>query len=316
MKHFLTVEDMSASEIISLIEMAAYFRDNNPKISEQLFIANLFFEPSTRTKMSFTVAEKKLGLEVLDFHAESSSLQKGESLYDTVKTFEAIGANALVIRHEDDCWTDELENISIPIINAGAGKAAHPTQSLLDAYTIYEEFGNFKNLNIVIAGDIKHSRVAHSNIDMLTTLGANVYATGAPEFIDETVNVPYISFDQAIDYCDVLMLLRIQHERHHESFDIATYHEKYGLTLEREKRMKNSAIILHPAPINRGVEIDSSLVECGRSRIFKQMKNGVYVRMAVLVKQLLQWGIINDDQINKCANFNRKQPIQKVRTVY
>src|SRR5690625_3131908 len=299
MKHFLTVEDMSANEIISLLDMTAYFRQNEPKISEQLFIANLFFEPSTRTKMSFTVAEKKLGLEILDFHAETSSVKKGESLYDTVKTFEAIGANALVIRHEDDYWAEELANVSIPIINAGAGKAAHPTQSLLDAYTIYEEFGYFEGLNIVIAGDIKHSRVAHSNIEMLTTLGANVYVTGAPEFIDESVNVPYMSFDQAVEHCDVLMLLRIQHERHNESFDIATYHEQFGLTIQREKRMKNKAIILHPAPINRGVEIDSSLVECDRSRIFKQMENGVYVRMAVLVKQLLHWGIINDDKIEK-----------------
>src|SRR5690625_523614 len=229
MKHFLTVQDMSASEIISLLEMASYFKDNHPKISKQLFIANLFFEPSTRTKMSFTVAEKKLGLEVLDFHAESSSLQKGESLYDTVKTFEAIGANALVIRHEDDSWAEGLENISIPIINAGAGKVAHPTQSLLDAYTIYEEYGYLENLNIVIAGDIKHSRVAHSNIEMLTTLGANVFVTGAPEFIDETINVPYISFEQAIKHCDVLMLLRIQHERDRKSFDISAYHKQYGL---------------------------------------------------------------------------------------
>src|SRR5690625_4381909 len=151
MKHFLTVQDMSASEIISLLEMASYFKDNHPKISEQLFVANLFFEPSTRTKMSFTVAEKKLGLEILDFHAESSSLQKGESLYDTVKTFEAIGANALVIRHEDDCWADELNNISIPIINAGAGKTAHPTQSLLDAYTVYEDLRYLQNLTLILA---------------------------------------------------------------------------------------------------------------------------------------------------------------------
>jgi len=315
MKHFLTVEDMSANEIISLLDMTAYFRQNEPKISEQLFIANLFFEPSTRTKMSFTVAEKKLGLEILDFHAETSSVKKGESLYDTVKTFEAIGANALVIRHEDDYWAEELANVSIPIINAGAGKAAHPTQSLLDAYTIYEEFGYFEGLNIVIAGDIKHSRVAHSNIEMLTTLGANVFVTGAPEFIDETINVPYISFEQAIKHCDVLMLLRIQHERHNESFDISAYHKQYGLTIQREKSMKQNAIILHPAPINRGVEIDSSLVECGRSRIFKQMENGVFVRMAVLVNQLLQWGIINDYKIKKCANTKGEQPIRKVRTV-
>lgn len=301
MKHFISVQDLTKREIIELLEMARVYRNEQRPVKQQLFAANLFFEPSTRTKMSFLVAEKKLGLETLDFDQETSSMKKGESLYDTVKTFEAIGADIVIIRHEDDNWAESLvDKVNIPIINAGAGKKDHPTQSLLDADTIYQEFGRFEGLNIVIAGDIKHSRVAKSNAHMLRMLGANVFLTGAPEFMDETLDFPFISMDKAVEICDVLMLLRIQHERH-EHFSPATinYHENYGLTIERERKMKKHAIILHPAPVNRGVEIDSSLVECERSRIFKQMENGVYVRMAVLTKQLSKWGIIDENFIEK-----------------
>src|SRR5690625_1357420 len=288
MKHFLSVQDMTAEDIINLLDMAQSYREEEIRITKQLFAANLFFEPSTRTKSSFIVAEKKLGIESLEFDVETSSMKKGETLYDTAKTFEAIGANVLVIRHESDNWANELEGkIDIPIINGGAGKKAHPTQSLLDADTIYQEFKTFENLNIVISGDIKHSRVAKSNAEMLTKLGANVYFACAPDFRDNSLNYPYITMDEAAEIGDVIMLLRIQHERH-EAFSSSTmnYHEHYGLTIEREKQMKEHAIILHPGPVNRGVEIDSRLVECERSRIFKQMSNGVFVRMAVLTKQL------------------------------
>lgn len=317
MKHFLTVQDMNVKEIMSLLNMAEKFHLEEYKISKQLFCANLFFEPSTRTKMSFIVAERKLGLEALEFNQEMSSMKKGESLYDTAKTFEAIGADVLVVRHEHDEWANELtSHMDIPIINAGAGKKAHPTQSLLDAYTIYQEYGSFHGLNIVIAGDIKHSRVARSNAEMLEKLGANVYFSGAKDFMDDTLHFPHISMDEAVEICDVLMLLRIQHERH-DQFSSATvnYYHEYGLTLEREKRMKERAIILHPGPVNRGVEIDSALVECDRSRIFKQMANGVYVRMAVLTTQLINWGIINENQIEKRNDISSKRKISNMRFV-
>lgn len=312
MRDFISVQDLSVAEIKYLLETADRFRTHDYEISKQLFAANLFFEPSTRTKMSFIVAERKLGLESLELHAEMSSIKKGETLYDTAKTFEAIGANVLVIRHEADDWIKELnEKLSIPIINAGAGTKDHPTQSLLDAYTIYQEFERFKDLNITIAGDVKHSRVARSNAEMLSKLGANVYFAGAPELMDESLGYPILTIDQAVEQSDVLMLLRIQHERHHGFLQAAIeYLEKYGLTVERERKMQNHAIILHPGPVNRGVEIDSSLVECKRSRIFNQMENGVYVRMAVLTKQLLNWGIIHDDQIKKCDTIEQKQPIR------
>lgn len=298
MKHFYTVDNMSKDQFMDHIKLAEACRTGDVHFERQIFIANLFFEPSTRTKMSFAVAEKKLGLEILDFHVEDSSVKKGESLYDTARTLQAIGAEALVIRHEADDWIGEVKDLNIPLINAGAGKFAHPSQSLLDAYTIYKEFGRFRGLKIVIAGDIKHSRVAHSSIGMFEKLGATVYLSGVEDFIDEDLKGYYIDFDEAIETCDVVMMLRIQHERHENTFDISTYHERFGLTIAREKKMKEGAIIMHPAPINRGVEIDSSLIECERSRIFEQMENGVYIRMAIIIKQLLKWGIIDDYQIN------------------
>lgn len=298
MQHFYTVENMTANDYMEYINLANKCREEKLSIDRQVFIANLFFEPSTRTKMSFAVAERKLGLEILDFQVGDSSVKKGESLFDTARTLQAVGADALVIRHEADDWINEVKDMTIPLINAGAGKYAHPSQSLLDAYTIYKEFGSFKGLKIVIAGDIKHSRVAHSSIGMFEKLGATVFLSGADDFIDEDLMNYYIDFDEAIEVCDVVMMLRIQHERHEQAFDSSTYHERYGLTLAREKRMKDGAIIMHPAPINRGVEIASSLVESERSRIFAQMENGVYIRMAIIIKQLLQWGIINDNEIN------------------
>jgi aspartate carbamoyltransferase catalytic subunit len=295
MDHFISVDQLSEIDIFNLIIKAESYRKHAQQINQQLFVANLFFEPSTRTKTSFMVAEKKLGLEVLDFQPEASSVQKGESLYDTAKTFEAIGANLLVIRHEDDHWHKEVDGLSIPVINAGAGKAEHPSQCLLDLLTIYQEFGGFEGINIVIAGDIKHSRVARSNAKALERLGANVYLTAADDYKDETLPFPYISIDEAVEISDVMMLLRVQHERHTEHNQITNYLTAYGLTKEREQKMKEKAIIMHPAPVNRGVEIDADLIECRRSRIFKQMNNGVFIRMAIISYLLDKWGMSHEE---------------------
>jgi len=300
MKHFISLEDFTNDELTNMLQLAEKLKTSEIKLNKQLFAANLFFEPSTRTKMSFEVAEKKLGMDVLNFAPEHSSVTKGESLYDTAKTFEAIGADVLVIRHEDDYFQREIENrLSIPMINAGAGKREHPTQSLLDIFTIYEHFGTLENKSITIVGDIKHSRVAHSNTNALERFGAKVYLSAAEEFIDETLPYPYISIDDAVEKSDVLMLLRVQHERHHTKQQIHNYLLEYGLTIEREQNMKDGAIILHPAPINRGVEIDSELVEGSRSKIFTQMENGVYIRMAILLTILKQWRVIDESDLKK-----------------
>ncbi len=292
MKHLVKMSDLSVSEIQDILDQARRFEHGEVwKAETDKFVANLFFEPSTRTRFSFEVAEKKLGLQVVNFESENSSVQKGETLYDTVKTLEAIGVDALVIRHTMDNYFEEIiPHINIPILNAGDGCGHHPTQSLLDLYTIEQEFHSFKDLNVVIVGDIKHSRVARSNADVLNRLGANVYFSGPREWHDEVNSKGiHLPIDEAIQIADVVMLLRIQHERHVEKMGLiqSDYHNLHGLTLEREKKMRSGSIIMHPAPINRNVEIADDLVECERSRIFKQMKNGVYIRMAVL-KQALE----------------------------
>lgn len=292
MKHLLSMKDLKKDEILNLLSMAKNFSEGaewRPK--KQTFAANLFFEPSTRTKISFEMAERKLGLEVIPFETSVSSTKKGETLYDTVKTLESIGVNIVVIRHNQDAfYLDLLEGIQIPIINGGDGCGQHPTQCLLDLFTIQEEFGHFEGLKVAIVGDLQHSRVAKSNYHALTELGAEVIFSGPPEWFlhDELQKVKNYPLDEIIDSVDVLMLLRIQYERHYSLSAITKeqYHEQYGLTVEREKRMKKGSIIMHPAPVNRNVEIADSLVECERSRIFKQMENGVYVRMAVIQKLL------------------------------
>jgi aspartate carbamoyltransferase catalytic subunit len=294
--HLLTTNELKVEEINQILTDAHNFKAGMKWHPEgQMFTANLFFEPSTRTKSSFEVAEKRLGLEVIPFEVLTSSVQKGETLYDTVKTLESIGANAIVIRHEQDRYFDELiGKVNIPIINGGDGCGHHPTQSLLDLMTIQEEFGEFKGLRIAIIGDIRHSRVARSNADVLTRLGAEVIFSGPKEWFDtRSADIArYRPIDEAIQEADVVMLLRVQHERHQNksSYTANEYHKQYGLTLEREKMMKPSSIIMHPAPVNRNVEIADSLVECQRSRIFKQMENGVYVRMAAIKRSIENLG--------------------------
>ncbi|PSL50750.1 aspartate carbamoyltransferase [Salsuginibacillus halophilus] len=286
-RHLWTLMEMDEGDILDLLNLAKRYKEGlGPELEDQPAVANLFFEPSTRTKMSFEMAEKRLGLSTLDFSADHSSAQKGESLYDTAKTLEAIGAGALVIRHGEERYFDQLNSLSIPVINGGDGCGHHPTQSLLDLFTIEETFGGFRGLHIVVAGDITHSRVARSNIEVLKRLGARVSVTGPPSFAPGSET--YIPMDEACRKADVLMLLRVQHERHTDGagFSAEAYHKAYGLTKRREKEMKPGSIIMHPAPVNRGVEIDADLVETDRSRIFTQMENGVYTRMAVLYHAL------------------------------
>ena len=291
----LAISHFSPKKIELILDQALEMADGKKYTAQdEIFVSNLFFEDSTRTKISFEMAERKLGLSVIPFDTSQSSVNKGESLYDTVKTLESIGLNLLVIRHGQNQYYDELKNIKIPIINAGDGTGNHPSQTMLDLMTIKQEFGSFKDLKIAIAGDVKHSRVANSACDILRKLDAKVYFSGPREWFDEgsLMNGTYREIDGLIPEIDVLMLLRIQHERHHQKIKYSPeeYLRKYGLTKEREQKMKPSAIIMHPAPVNRNVEIDSDLVECSRSRIFKQMENGVFARMAILKNILEQKG--------------------------
>lgn len=284
MKNLVSMKDLSVDQIHAILNQAQAFREGAcSNLTTKYTVSNLFFEPSTRTKMSFEMAERKLQLEVLPFDAGFSSTLKGETLYDTVKVLESIGLDVLVIRHEQNNYFEELVGKVKPaIINGGDGTGNHPTQSLLDIYTIWQEFGTLQDKVITIAGDITHSRVARSNADALTRLGAQVRFVCPLEWQGEFEAIN--EFDEVIEDSDVLMMLRVQHERHDgkTTFSKEDYHQLYGLTVERERKMKEHAIIMHPAPFNRGVEIASELVECERSRIFKQMENGVYVRMAVI----------------------------------
>ncbi|HLR14902.1 MAG TPA: aspartate carbamoyltransferase catalytic subunit [Bacillota bacterium] len=301
MEHFFSVDQLSIEAIYSLCEQAKQCKKQEMRISEQIFAGNVFTEPSTRTKLSFTFAQRKLGLDVLEVDGIQSSIVKGESLEDTVITLEAIGANLLIIRDGSNEWMEELQDkVSIPMINAGAGTAEHPTQCMLDVFTLYEEFGSFEGLHVVIAGDVKHSRVAHSNIRTLQRLGANVYTSCAESFVDETLNVPNISMDEAVKVADCLMLLRIQHERHQgEDAETNDYLQEFGLTIDREQQMKQHSIIMHPGPVNRGVEIDGSLMYGNRSRLKQQIQNGVYMRMSIMLYMLKKWGIIHESIINE-----------------
>lgn len=284
MKNLLSMEHLSNDEILTILDRAKDFENGEqPKLSRAYHVANLFFEPSTRTKTSFEMAERRIGCTVIPFDAGFSSAVKGETMYDTVKTLEMIGIDAVVIRaKEDEYYNELLEGINVAVINGGDGAGQHPSQSLLDLYTIHKEFGKFEGLNITIVGDVSHSRVAKSNASALAKLGADVRFM-CPEAWAGDFEAAH-SWEDVLEDSDVIMLLRIQHERHSVSknFSKESYHEEFGLTVERERRMKEGAIIMHPAPVNRDVEIADELVECGRSRIFEQVRNGVFTRMAIV----------------------------------
>ena len=282
LKGLLTLKDLSVEKTMDLLSYSLKLKKGYQVSYENKRFVTLFFENSTRTHYSFIMAMKKLGIDVIDCNTSVSSTQKGESLYDTVKTFESIGVDGVVIRHSQDEYFKELDGINIPVFNGGDGKSNHPTQSLLDLMTIYEEYGKFEGLKCCIVGDISHSRVAHTNIEIMQRLGMEVYISGPEEYNDGSAK--YLSLDEAIETCDVIMLLRVQFERHTESMKISKeeYHQLYGLTMEKVNKMKENAIIMHPAPFNRGLEIADEVVECEKSRIYKQMTNGVYIRMAVI----------------------------------
>lgn len=282
MKGFLTLKNYTPKTIQSIIDTAINFKNNKVTAFHKKNVVALFFENSTRTHSSFIMAMLKLGITPMDVNVSTSSVNKGESLYDTVKTLEAIGYDGVVIRHPQNQYYSQLENVNIPIFNAGDGTSDHPTQTMLDLMTIYEEFGRFEGLKVCIVGDISHSRVAHGNAEIMKRLGMEVYIAGPDRFLDDTA--PVISLDEAIKTCDVINLLRVQFERHenNENSSIANYHSEYGMTEERAKKMKEGAIIIHPAPVNRGIEIADSVVEAKNSRIFAQMTNGVFVRMAIM----------------------------------
>ncbi|MFT7473681.1 MAG: aspartate carbamoyltransferase catalytic subunit [Verrucomicrobiales bacterium] len=295
MKDLLTIDDIGADGIDEIMVAADSFaevcRRPIPKVPalRGKTIALMFFEDSTRTRTSFETAAKRLSADIMNFSASSSSVNKGESLRDTVETIEAMGVDAIIVRHMSSGAPEQISRwANASVINAGDGWHAHPTQSLLDVYTIREEGRSFEGLKIAIVGDISHSRVARSNIEAFRLLGAEVTLVAPPTLLPPHVealgaNVSN-NLDAVLAETDVLYLLRMQHERMDQALvpSLGEYHRSFGLTLNRAKQLPSSALIMHPGPMNRGIEISPEVIDDPRVRVLNQVTNGVIVRMAVL----------------------------------
>jgi len=294
-RHLLGLEYVSRKEIELILDTAKSFREVIDRPIKKvptltgITVVNMFFEPSTRTRMSFELAEKRLSADTVNFSSSTSSLKKGESLKDTARNIEAMKIDMVVVRHSSPGAPLFLSKVlDANIINAGDGCHEHPTQALLDMYTLREKLGTLQGKTISIIGDISHSRVALSNIYGLTKMGAHVILCGPPTLIPryiENLNVEVVyDVDECIKRSDVLNILRIQLERQKSGLfpSLREYHIKFGITKERLKKREKELIIMHPGPINRGIELDGDVADSDVSVILRQVTNGVAVRMAVL----------------------------------
>lgn len=294
-KHLLGIQRLSRADIKTVLDTADSMLEISTREVKKVpalrgkTIINLFYEPSTRTRSSFEIAAKRLSADIMNFNKESSSITKGESLKDTVLNLEAMQTDAIIIRHESSGVPYFLSTFcSSSIINAGDGMHEHPTQALLDAFTIRQKFHRIQDLKIVIVGDILHSRVARSNTILFHKLGAQVMLVGPPslcpkEFEGFGCHIDY-NMDRALEGADVVMMLRIQLERQRKNYfpSIREYRELFSLTKEKFNLTKKDAIIMHPGPLNRGVELTADTADSRESVILKQVENGIAVKMAVL----------------------------------
>ena len=293
--HLLGIKDLTKADIDLIFSTADEFKDviNRPikKVPSlrDITIANLFFENSTRTKLSFELAEKRLSADVINFASGSSSVKKGETLVDTVNNILSMKVDMVVMRHPNPGAHQFLSrNIDAKIVNAGDGAHEHPTQALLDSYSIREKLGEVEGKKVVVVGDILHSRVALSNIYALQKLGAEVMVCGPATLIPKYISSLGVKVEhnlqKALDWCDVANMLRIQLERQDSKFfpSIREYTMQYGLTMDHINNLNKEIVVMHPGPINRGVEITSEVADSHQSIILNQVENGVAVRMAVL----------------------------------
>ena len=299
MKHLLGIADLDASELDHLLELTDSFvevtRRRMPKVPalQGRTVCWLFYEDSTRTRLSFEQAAKRLSADTLTFSVASSSVRKGESLRDTVETIEAMGVDAIVVRHSSSGVPEQVTRwVKASVINAGDGWHEHPTQALLDCYTIREQLGSLDGIRIAIVGDVNHSRVARSDVWAFTKLGAEVTLVGPstllpPRLDDWPVRVDH-SLDRVLPDADVVYLLRMQQERMTEALvpSLREYTAQWGLTARRVDLMADRAIVMHPGPMNRGVEIAADVADLPRAVVIDQVRNGVAVRMAVLYELL------------------------------
>jgi aspartate carbamoyltransferase catalytic subunit len=294
-KHLLGIRELDSGEITHLLDTAETFRDVSKREIKKVpalrgrTVINLFFEPSTRTRTSFEIAAKRLSADAVNVSISTSSVTKGETLLDTARNLEALNADIIIIRHSATGAPHFLSRfLKGSVVNAGDGAHEHPTQALLDLFTIREKKGHIAGLNVTILGDILYSRVARSNIWALLKLGANVTLCGpstlVPKVFEQLGCKVTYDVDEAIRDADIINLLRIQHERQRKTMfpSLGEYTTLFGLTKARLAKTKPDVLIMHPGPINRGVEIDSEIADCGRSVILEQVTNGLAVRMATL----------------------------------
>ncbi len=302
--HLITVNDLTTEQILGLLDQAQAFRStaNDLSANRHQFrgrtVCNLFFEPSTRTRSSFQLAAQRLGADVLNFDVSTSSLKKGETALDTLKTIEAMGVDTFVIRHQEDGAVATLAQGVLPttrVINAGDGRNSHPTQGLLDMLTIQLHKGHdFSRLKVALVGDVRHSRVARSDLQALHKLGAGSVRVCGPSNLLPDAQILHgcevtQNLDEALDGVDVIMMLRLQRERMEERLinSLEAYHRDFGLTAIRLRVAAADAIVMHPGPMNRGIEIDGEVADGPASVILDQVRNGVFVRMAVLKTALM-----------------------------
>ncbi len=294
-KHLLDIETLSREEVLTVLNTAKAFKAVGERAIKKVpalrgkTVINLFVEPSTRTRISFELAAQRLTADIINFSVELSSLRKGETLKDTARNLEALNADIIIIRHSAAGAPHFLSRVlNASVVNAGDGAHEHPTQALLDAFTMREKKGSFEGLNVTILGDILYSRVARSNIWALTKLGAKVTLCGPPTLVPSAFERMGCQVchqvEPALRQADVINLLRIQHERQRKGMfpSLGEYTSLFGLTKARMKLTKPDVLIMHPGPINRGVEIDSDIADSEHSVILEQVTNGLAVRMAVL----------------------------------
>jgi len=295
LRHLLTLDGLSPATLAALLDRAQAMLEgiDDRSTLEGVAVCTLFFEPSTRTRLSFQRAAQRLGADVLGFDASTSSTTKGETALDTLRNIEAMGVRGFVVRHAQDGAVAELAAHAAPgtaLLNAGDGRSAHPTQGLLDMLTLRQAKGaDFRKLKVLIVGDVRHSRVARSDLHALRGLGAGEIRVCGPAALlpeDDTLAGCIVTqdFDAALEHVDAVMMLRLQRERMTEGLvdSLEDYHRDYGLTPQRLRRAAPDAVVLHPGPMNRGVEIDDAVADGPQSLILRQVRNGVAVRMAVL----------------------------------
>jgi len=290
MRHLINTKDFTIDEIEAIFEKAKEYTDEKPReILKDKMIITIFFESSTRTKSSFEVAAKRLGASVVNLDVSTSSSSKGETLFDTAANLDAMGPNAIVVRHKNAGVPKILSNyVNCPILNGGDGSHAHPTQALLDLFTIKQYIPDVRGKKIAIVGDIKNSRVANSNIELLSRFGLEVILVAPPHFMPN-INIPKTyNIKEVIDKVDIIMSLRTQTERHTNQIYASLKDYASDFCITKELIGDRDILLLHPGPVHRNIDIDDAMLSDPRCKVLKQVKNGVAVRMAVLEKLIIE----------------------------